>query len=97
VDEMNSVKRGMMAVAVAGLVMATLLFSADPVSAKTKFHFGFNFGVPVVPYYGYGYAYPYPPPVPYPPCAQIWVPGYYDPYGNWVFGYYRTECGYYGY
>ena len=103
---MNSAKRGLIVVMVAVLVTAGLLFPADPASAKTNFHFGFNFGVPVAPYYGYGYVYPYqPPPVYYrpapyyyrpypPPCAQVWVPGYYDPYGNWVFGYYRTECGY---
>lgn len=60
---------------------------------------------PVYPYpylypypYGYPYAYPYPPPVyhpygtAYPRCVRVWVPGYYDAYGNWVFGYYRYEC-----
>lgn len=101
---MNMAKRGIVAVMVGVLVVVGLLLSADPASAKTNFHFGFNFGVPVVPYYGYGYAYPYPPPPvyyrpapyyrAYPPCAQVWVPGYYDAYGNWVFGYYRTDCGY---
>lgn len=104
---MNVPKRGFVAVTVAVLVIASLLLPADPVSAKTKFHFDFNLGVPLAPYYGYGYAYPYPPartyypPVPYyrayPPCARIWVPGYNDAYGNWVFGYYRSECGPYGY
>lgn len=28
----------------------------------------------------------------YPRCVRVWVPGYYDAYGNWVFGYYRYEC-----
>ena len=47
--------------------------------------------------YGPPYAAPYPPPGYYPPgsaypgCVRVWVPGYYDPYGNWVFGYYRYE------
>jgi hypothetical protein len=45
--------------------------------------------------------YPHPAPVrvcrqavyrTYPPCAQVWTPGYYDPYGNWVFGYHRSVC-----
>lgn len=105
---MKVIKRGLVAATLALLVMASLLLPADPASAKTKFHFDFNLGVPVAPYYGYGYMYPYPPPRayyppvpyyyrPYPPCAQIWVPGYYDAYSNWVFGYYRDECGYYGY
>lgn len=102
---MNVTKKCVLAVTVAVLVMAGCLFPADPALAKTKFHFGLNLWAPVTPYYGYGYPYPPPyvyyPPVPhyraYPPCAQVWVPGYYDPYGNWVFGYYRYECGYYGY
>lgn len=102
---MTVLKRSLATVTVAVLVAVGLLLSADYASAKTKFHF--NFVVPVVPYYGYGYMYPYqPPPVyyrlapyyrAYPPCAQVWVPGYYDAYGNWVFGYYRTDCGPYGY
>lgn len=104
---MNVAERGFVAVTVAVLAMASLLLPADPASAKTKFHFDFNLGVPSAPYYGYGYAYPYLPPhayyppVPsyraYSPCAHVWVPGYYDGYGNWIFGYYRTECRYYGY
>lgn len=32
-----------------------------------------------------------------PPCAQVWTPGYYDPYGNWIFGYYQSVCSPYGY
>jgi len=51
-------------------------------------------------------AYPYPAPArgyhqpvyrAYPSCAQVWTPGYYDPYGNWIFGYYRYACTPYGY
>ena len=51
-------------------------------------------------------AYPYPPPgyypAPpyyraYPPCVRVWTSGYYDAYGNWVFGYYRYDCNHYGY
>ncbi len=48
--------------------------------------------------YGFPYVAPYPPPGYYPPgsayprCVRVWVPGYYDAYGNWVFGYYRYEC-----
>lgn len=104
---MKVVKRGLIAATVVVLVVAGLFLPAAPALAKTKFHFDFNLGVPSAPYYGYGYAYPYLPPRtyyppvpyyrPYPPCAQVWVPGYYDPYGNWIFGYYRTDCGYYGY
>lgn len=105
---MSIAKRGIAIVTVAVLVMVGPLLSADPASAKTKFHFNFHFGGPVAPYYGYGYAVPYvPPPVyyvpapyyyrPAPPCAQVWVPGYSDAYGNWVFGYHRMECGPYGY
>lgn len=50
--------------------------------------------------------HPYPAPVrvyyppvyrAYPPCAQVWTPGYYDPYGNWIFGYYQYACTPYGY
>lgn len=33
----------------------------------------------------------------YPPCAQVWTPGYYDFYGNWIFGYYQSVCPPYGY
>jgi hypothetical protein len=86
--------------AVTGLV----LVPADPALARTSFHFGLNLGVPVAPYPAY--AYPYPPagyyaPAPYyrvyPPCVRVWTPGYYDPYGNWVFGYYRYDCSHYGY
>ena len=33
----------------------------------------------------------------YLPCARVWVPGYYDAYGNWVFGYYRYDCSFYRY
>lgn len=47
---MKIVKRGMITVAVAGLVMATLLIPADPASAKTKFHFGLNLWAPLTPY-----------------------------------------------
>ena len=35
--------------------------------------------------------YPYPPNAFY-PCPRVWVPGYYDGYGNWVFGYYQYQC-----
>jgi hypothetical protein len=72
--------------------------------ARTRFFFGLNVGVPVAPYPVYTYPYPpraYYPPAPYyrvyPPCARVWTPGYYDAYGNWVFGYYRYDCGNYGY
>lgn len=34
----------------------------------------------------------------HPPCAQVWTPGYYDLYGNWIFGYYQQSvCPPYGY
>jgi hypothetical protein len=33
----------------------------------------------------------------HPPCVQVWTPGYYDPYGNWIFGYYQSVCPPYGY
>lgn len=26
------------------------------------------------------------------PCVRVGMPGYYDAYGNWVFGYYRYQC-----
>lgn len=83
------------------LLSSLLIVSAEPAMAKTKFLFGLNVWVPVAPYPVYAYA----PPAPvyytpvyraYPPCAQVWTPGY-DPYGNWVFGYYRYACGPYGY
>ena len=35
--------------------------------------------------------YYYPPGSVY-PCPRVWVPGYYDAYGNWVFGYYQYQC-----
>lgn len=38
------------------------------------------------------YPPPYYPPAYFYPCPRVWVPGYYDAYGNWVFGYYRYEC-----
>ena len=84
------------------LLSSLLLVSAKPALAKTHFFFGLNIGVPVTPYPVY--AYPAPAPVyyspvyrAYPPCARVWAPGYYDPYGNWVFGYYRYVCTPYGY
>lgn len=89
------------------LVTGLLLLTANSASARTHFFFGLNLAVPLAPYPMYGYPYPPPPayyphaPAPYygayPPCARVWVPGYYDGYGNWVFGYYRYDCGYYGY
>lgn len=102
---MKHTKR-MVAVGAIGALIAIslLLLPADPALARTHFFFGLNLGVPLGPYPVYGYPYPPPvyyPPVPYarvyPPCARVWTPGYYDPYGNWVFGYYRYDCGYYGY
>lgn len=84
------------------LLSGLLLVSAKPALAKTKFFFGLNVGVPVTPYPVY--AYPVPAPVyyapvyrAYPPCVRVWNPGYYDPYGNWVFGYHRHVCTPYGY
>jgi hypothetical protein len=84
------------------LLSGLLLVPAEPVLAKTHFFFGLNIGVPLAPYPVY--AYPHPAPVyyqpvyrAYPPCARVWTPGYYDPYGNWVFGYYRYACTPYGY
>ncbi len=91
---------------ISALVVASLLLvPADPALARTNFSFGLNIGVPVAPYPAYGYPYPPPayyPPAPYyrpvyPPCARVWTPGFYDPYGNWVFGYYRYDCSYYRY
>ena len=105
---MNIAKRHV-AVLVIGVLFVTglPLLAAGPALARTDFHFGLNLGVPMAPYPRY--AYPYPPPVhyipiphhrayrAYPPCVQVWTPGYYDGYGNWIFGYYRYDCGYYGY
>ncbi len=103
---MKHVKRilalGVMATLV---VTSVLLIPTAPALAKTHFVFGLNLGVPLAPYPAYGYPYPPPPyyypPAPaypvYPPCARVWVPGYYDAYGNWVFGYYRYDCDSYGY
>src|SRR5574337_72288 len=102
---MKVAKRSL-AVLVIGALLVTglLLLSANSASARTHFFFGLNLAVPLAPYPTYAYPYPPPvyyPPVPYygayPPCARVWVPGYYDGYGNWVFGYYRYDCGYYGY
>ena len=102
---MKVAKRSLAALVIGALlVTGLLLLAADPASARTHFFFGLNLAVPLAPYPAY--VYPYPPPVPYqpypyyrayPPCARVWVPGYYDGYGNWVFGYYRYDCGYYGY
>ncbi|CBE68510.1 MAG: hypothetical protein F9K13_03220 [Candidatus Methylomirabilis oxygeniifera] len=104
---MKIAKRSVAALVIGTLLVTSLfLLAADPASARTNFHFGLNLGVPLTPYPGYGYMYPYPPPVryaphpyyrAYPPCARVWIPGYYDSYGNWVFGYYQYDCGYYGY
>lgn len=57
---------------------------------------------PVGPYYPgpydprafYPFPYYYPPYYPQSiyPCPRVYTPGYYDPYGNWVFGYYRYQC-----
>ena len=54
---------------------------------------------PGTPYYYPGpydprafYPPPYYPPRYFYPCVRVWVPGYYDAYGNWVFGYYRYQC-----
>ncbi len=103
---MKITKRSLAAMVIGALLLTGLLVLApDPASARTNFHFGLNMGIPMAPYPGYAYPYPPPnayyPPVPhyraYPPCARIWMPGYYDGYGNWVFGYYQYDCGYYGY
>ncbi len=83
------------------LLFSLLLVPAQPALAKTHFFLGLNVGVPLGPYpvYAYPYAAPvyvYYPPTPvyrvYPPCVRVWVPGYYDAYGNWVFVYYRYQC-----
>lgn len=84
------------------LLSGLLLVPAAPVLAKTHFFFGLNIGVPLAPYPVYPYPAParvYYPPVhrAYPPCARAWIPGYYDPYGNWVFGYRRYVCTPYDY
>lgn len=94
------------------LLSGLLLVSAEPVLAKTKFFFGLNLGIPVTPYPVYAYSppapvyYPHLAPVrghhrpvyrAYPRCAQVWTPGYYDFYGNWIFGYYQSVCPPYGY
>ena len=91
------------------MMIALLLVPANFALARSHFFFGLNLGVPLGPYPYPAYTYPYaPPPVyypypaapysrVYPPCARAWVPGYYDGYGNWVFGYYRYDCGSYGY
>jgi hypothetical protein len=104
---MTIAKRSVAALVIGTLLATGLLFlAADPAWARTNFSFGLHLGVPITPYPTYGYPYPYPPPVHYapvphyrvyPPCARVWVPGYYDGYGNWIFGYYRYDCGYYGY
>ena len=102
---MKNTKR-MLGLGVIGALIVTslLLVPADPALARTHFFFGLNLGVPLAPYPVYSYPYPPPvyyPPAPYyrayPPCARVWVPGYYDGYGNWVFGYYRYDCTPYGY
>ncbi|MBZ0169377.1 hypothetical protein MELA_00697 [Candidatus Methylomirabilis lanthanidiphila] len=101
---MKAAKRRVAALAIGASLVIGLLLTADPAAARTQFSFGLNLAVPLTPYPAYGY--PYPPPVhyqpypyyrAYPPCARVWIPGYYDGYGNWVFGYYRYDCGYYGY
>ena len=103
---MKITKRSLAALVIGALLLTGLLgLAPDSTSARTNFHFGLNMGIPMAPYPGYAYPYPPPnayyPPVPhypaYPPCARIFIPGYYDGYGNWVFGYYRYDCGYYGY
>jgi hypothetical protein len=104
---MKVAKRSLAALMIGALLVTSfLLLAADPASARTHFSFGLNLEVPLTPYPGNMYPYPPPhayyPPAPYypaypPPCARVWAPGYYDGYGNWVFGYYRYDCGYYGY
>ncbi len=102
---MKQTKRMVALGAIGALIaISLLLLPADPALARTHFFFGLNLGVPLGPYPVYGYPYPPPvyyPPVPYsrfyPPCPRVWTPGYYDAYGSWVFGYYRYDCGYYGY
>lgn len=102
-----TMKRAVVLGVIGTLVVASLLLvPADPALARTNFFFGLNLGVPVAPYPAYAYPYPPPPyyhyrPRPYyqayPPCVRVWTPGYYDGYGNWVFGYYRYDCNHYGY
>ncbi|MBZ0169470.1 hypothetical protein MELA_01351 [Candidatus Methylomirabilis lanthanidiphila] len=95
-------KRWVFALFAVLFLSSLFLVSVEPALAKTKFFFGLNVGVPVTPYPVYAYH----PPAPvyyapvylaYPPCARVWTPGYYDPHGNWVFGYHRHVCGPYGY
>ncbi len=110
---MNRFMKRLVPVLIAVLFSSSLLLvPAESVLAKTKFFFGLNVGVPVMPYPVYAYSPPapvyYPHPAParvhhrpvyraYPPCAQVWTPGYYDPYGNWIFDHYRSVCPPYGY
>ncbi len=102
---MKRTKR-VLALGVVGVLVVTslLLIPADPALARTNFFFGLNVGVPLALYPVYSYPYPPPtyyPPAPYyrvyPPCVRVWTPGYYDAYGNWVFGYYQYNCNNYGY
>ena len=103
--KMKKMKSALVLGVIGPLVMTSLLLvPADPAMARTNFFFGLNLGVPVTPFPVYAYPYPAPiyyPQVPYyriyPPCARVWIPGYYDAYGNWVFGYYRYDCSPYGY
>ena len=107
VGQLKKLTRGIVPCLIGILLMINLLLiSAKPVLAKTHFFFGLNVGIPIGPYPVYGYpctapVYVYYPPAPvyrvYPPCARGWVPGYYDPYGNWIAGYYRVDCAPYGY
>ncbi len=99
---MTKTKRTLALGVIGTLVLSSLLLlPADPAVARTQVFFGLNVGVPLGPYPVYAYPYPLPvyvyyPPTPvyraYPPCVRVWVPGYYDPYGNWVFGYDRYQC-----
>ncbi len=102
---MKKLSRGFALGVIGTLVLTSLLLiPAEPALARTNFFFGLNLGVPLASYPVYSYSYPppvyYPPPPVYrvyPPCARVWTPGYYDAYGNWVFGYYRYDCTPYGY
>lgn len=71
-----------------------------PVTPYPVYHYPARVRVyypPVYPYPAPAHVYHRPVYRAYPPCAQVWTPGYYDPYGNWVFGYHRSVCSPYGY
>ena len=73
------------------LLLAGLFCTASTANAAPRIAIGIGVGLPPAPVY-----YAPPPPVVYAPPypGYLWTPGYYNPYGVWVNGFWGPRYGF---